>query len=473
MRLYSLATRLFLVAGTWMVLVLPVAGFLIYSIYRSEAAESFDDRVRTLLLVVLADSVDKGGLEPGRPTNVGEPLFEVPNSGWYWQVQPVVKGAQGMRLASVSLGANTLPSPYAAGITADAGGVRWINGVGPDGQRARIAETLYTSGESGGGPVYSFIVAGPLDWLDVRVATFGSRLVLALAMAGLALIGATLLQVHFGLSPLASIERGLAAIRSGEATRLEGRFPAEIEPLQDELNALIRSNQEIIDRARTQVGNLAHALKTPLAVITNEARDDKGPLGTKVIEQSTLMRDQIAHYLERAQMAARVAVIGRVTEVAPVVEGLRRALQRIYGEKGVVIDVDCPDGARFQGERQDLEEMLGNLMDNACKWATSRVAVRVVAPGGEREMTGRNDGDRSAGAARRRLLIEIDDDGAGLDSSQRARLGKRGLRLDETRPGSGLGLSIVTDLATSYRGSLELAAAATGGLSARLELPAA
>lgn len=474
MRLNSLASRLFVIAGIWMVLVLPVAGFIIYSVYRSEATESFDDRVRTLLLVVLADSVDKGGLEPGRPTNVGEPLFEVPSSGWYWQIQPVVKGSPGVRLASASLADRTIVSPYAEGTTADAGGVRWRNVTGANGEPMRIAETLYTSGENGNGPVYSFIVAGPLDWLDARVGAFSSRLALALALAALALIGATLLQAHFGLSPLRSIERGLAAIRSGKAATLEGQFPAEIEPLQVELNALMRSNQQIIDRARTQVGNLAHALKTPLAVINNEARDDKGPLGAKVIEQSTLMRDQIAHYLERAQMAARASVIGRVTDIQPVLDGLKRALERIYGEKGIVINIDCPPGARFQGERQDIEEMLGNLMDNACKWAHGRVDVHVAIVGGERETTGRVDSDRAASAgARKHLIIAIDDDGVGLDESQRARLGKRGLRLDETKPGSGLGLSIVIDLATSYLGSLQLQAASIGGLSARLVLPAA
>lgn len=472
MRFNSLAFRLFLTAGIWLVLVLPIAGMIIHSVYKAEAVEGFDDRVRTLLLVVLADSVDKGGVDPGKPANVGEPLFEVPNSGWYWQIQPVVKGAPAVRLASSSLGNNVIASPYVAGVIADAGGVRWANSEGPGGQPMRIAETLYTSGESGSGPVYSYIVGGPIEWLDARVATFRSRLVLALAFAGLGLIGATLLQVRFGLLPLTAIEHGLAAIRSGKATQLEGDLPAEIEPLQVELNALIKSNQDIVDRARTQVGNLAHALKTPLAVITNEARDDKGPLGIKVIEQSGIMRDQIAHYLDRAQMAARAGVVGRVSDVAPILESLQRALERIYRDKGVGISVECAAGARFQGEKHDFEEMLGNLMDNACKWAASRVEVRVaVAGGGDRTSAGERGANDVTG--RRRLVITIDDDGVGLDEGQRSRLGKRGLRLDETKPGSGLGLSIVTDLAISYRGALQLDKAALGGLSARLELPAA
>ena len=202
-----------------------------------------------------------------------------------------------------------------------------------------------------------------------------------MALAGIGLVAVTLFQVRFGLLPLRRIEGGLAAIRSGAASRLEGELPAEIEPLQSELNALIRSNQDIVDRARTQVGNLAHALKTPLAVITNEARGDKTGLGAKVAEQAQIMSESVKHYLDRARMAARVNVIGRVTPVAPVVEPLVRTLERIHQERGVKIRVTCPADARFQGERQDLEEMLGNLLDNACKWARRAVALDVeVSP---------------------------------------------------------------------------------------------
>jgi signal transduction histidine kinase len=272
---------------------------------------------------------------------------------------------------------------------------------------------------------------------------------------------ATLFQVRFGLLPLQRIEKGLAAIRSGDATRLEGTLPAEIEPLQSELNALIQSNQDIVDRARTQVGNLAHALKTPLAVITNEARDDKGPFGQKVVEQAELMRDQINLYLERARMAARTGVIGRATEVRPVIEPIVRALERINRDREIKIDLQCPPDAKFQGEKQDLEEMAGNLLDNACKWARSRVRLVITLEPGPEPRSGR------------RLVLAVADDGPGLPPEQRAKLGKRGLRLDETKPGSGLGLSIVTDLAGQYRGQLVLGDSDLGGLEARLDLPAA
>jgi signal transduction histidine kinase len=331
---------------------------------------------------------------------------------------------------------------------------------GPRGEPLRLVEVIDTLGHEPDTPRYSIVVAGPQDWLDHLVANFRYRLTTALALAGIGLVAVTLFQVRFGLLPLRQIERGLAAIRSGAASTLEGELPAEIEPLQSELNELIRSNQDIVDRARTQVGNLAHALKTPLAVITNEARGEKTSLGAKVAEQAQIMTESVKHYLDRARMAARVNVIGRVTPVVPVVDPLVRTLERIHQEKGVKITVACPPDARFQGERQDLEEMLGNLLDNACKWARHAVRLSVeVTP-----MTGRTP--------RRRLTITVDDDGPGLTQEQRARIGKRGLRLDETKPGSGLGLSIVMDLAQSYRGSCELAEGPDGGLAVHLDLPA-
>lgn len=459
MRLNSLSFRLLAVAGVWTFLVLPLVGLLIYSLYRQDIESSFNDRLRTLLTVVLADSVDHAGPEPAAPQNIGEPLFEIPNSGWYWQIKPV-DGAPGARLASTSLGTTELPSPYELKGRLDAYGVRWLDTVGPQGQPVRLAETDFAVGYDESGPRYAFAVAGPLDWLEARVSSFRWRIAAVFAIVGLGLVAVSLFQVQFALRPLRAIGRGLAAIRSGEAQRLDGDLPAEIEPLQVELNALIQSNQDIVDRARTQVGNLAHALKTPLAVITNESREDTSPFGAKVSRQAEIMRDQVNHYLERARMVARAGAIGHVCDVAPVLEGLQRTLERIYRDKGVAVEVESPADLRFQGEKQDLEEMLGNLMDNACKWASSRTRVVVTAP-------------PPARGARARLMIVVEDDGPGLTDEQRAKIGKRGMRLDETKPGSGLGLSIVTDLATSYGGKLALARADLGGLSATLDLPAA
>jgi signal transduction histidine kinase len=271
----------------------------------------------------------------------------------------------------------------------------------------------------------------------------------------------TMFQVRFGLAPLKRISESLAAIRAGRSEKLEGDFPHEIAPLARETNALIAANHEIVERARTHVGNLAHALKTPLTVMVNEAagRGDD-PLARKVREQAAIMRDQVTRHLERARLSARLTVVGTVTEVKPVVTALARTMEKLHHDRGLVIDAEVPETLRFVGERQDLEEMVGNLVDNACKWAAGRVSIEAgPAPAP----------DRRADAG---LRIVVDDDGPGLSEAEREQVARRGNRLDETKPGSGLGLSIVTELAGLYGGKLTLAAAPIGGLRAELVLPA-
>ena len=459
MRFNSLAFRLFATSAAWTFLVLPLAGFMIYRLYRDDLHSNFDEQLRQLVNVFETDSLTAGP-EPVVPINRYHPLFEETHSGWYWQVKPL-DNATGKTLVSDSLATGALDSPFAKNVTGDAAGLRFMNATGPLGEPIRIVEVIGKIRKGEGVERYSVAVAGPLDWLAKRIASFVTLLSISLALTGTGLLALTLFQVRFGLLPLRQIERGLGRIRSGEATNLAGELPAEIEPLQHELNQLIQSNQDIVDRARTQVGNLAHALKTPLAVITNEAREDKSGFAAKVAEQASLMRDQINLYLDRARMAARVGVIGRSTDVNGVVEPITRALERINRDRDISITTECAPDVRFQGEKQDLEEMLGNLLDNACKWAKRRVFLTAKGPACE-----------TKGEARR-LVITIEDDGKGLTAQERGRIGKRGLRLDETKPGSGLGLSIVTDLVQSYRGELALGQSAHGGLSVRIELPAA
>ncbi|MGH6855186.1 MAG: ATP-binding protein, partial [Aestuariivirga sp.] len=243
--------------------------------------------------------------------------------------------------------------------------------------------------------------------------------------------------------------------------RLDGEFPSELRPVADELNLLIQSNSEIIDRARTQVGNLAHALKTPLSVLTNEAQARKSPLAAKVKGQVQVMRDQISLYLDRARRAARAQGLGAVTAVEPVLDGLARTLQHIYREKGIEIAVRCEPRIKFRGEKQDFEEMAGNLCDNACIWAKRRVEITAAH-------IAENPGD-----GRSWMVLYVDDDGPGLPPEKRPEALKRGRRLDETKPGSGLGLSIVVETAGMYDGSVVLADAPLGGLRIELKLPAA
>lgn len=459
MRLNSLAFRLFATSAAWTLLVLPLAGYLIYALYREDVQVSFDAQLKKLLTALAVDSMNTTGDQPVPPQNLYEPLFEVTHSGWYWQVRPL-DNAQGRTLVSSSLASEVLPSPYDRKFPTDLTGTRWMNVPGPHGETIRILEVIDTPGHEPDKTKYSVIVAGPLNWLEETVAKFRNRLTTALSLFGLGLMGVTLFQVRFGLLPLRRIEQGLSSIRSGAAAQLDGQLPAEIEPLQSELNALIQSNNEIVDRARTQVGNLAHALKTPLAVITNEAREDKSPFASKVAQQAQIMRDQVSHYLDRARMAASAGAIGRVTPLEAVAEPLVRALERINRDKGIVIRMSVDRDAKFQGEKQDLEEMLGNLLDNACKWGRKHVHLKAtVSP-------------LDVKSKMRRLTITVEDDGPGLTDEQRKKIGKRGMRLDETKPGSGLGLSIVSDLAASYRGSMALEASPLGGLLVRLDLPA-
>lgn len=442
-----------------MLLVLPAAGIIIYSLIRSHIIDGFDDKLRTYAWVVQAESIGDTD-KPEKPANIGEPLFGVTHSGWYWQVRPLA-GHNGPRLVSDSLATSTLPSPSENNAKPDSDGLYWLDVTGPLGQPLRVVEGTGQLGDNEKGPLYSFVVAGPLDWPESRISSFGLTIAVALALAGIGLIAATFLQVRFGLAPLSRVEQGLAAIRSGSAETLEGELPSEIEPLQAELNALIESNQQIIERARTQVGNLAHALKTPLAVITNEAEDRSTPFAHKVAEQAEIMGSQINLYLDRARMAAQVGTIGRVTEVAPVVESLQRALERIYRDKSIDMDIRCDSHARFQGEQQDLEELLGNLLDNASKWSKRRVrvAVRTTA---DAKRTGK-----------RRLQVIVEDDGPGLPEGQRHDIIERGVRLDETKPGSGLGLSIVRDLVQLYQGTWSMSQSDLGGLRVDVNLPAA
>lgn len=454
MRPNSLAFRLFASAAAWTLVVLPATAIILVSLYRQAVEKNFDARLNVYLTSLVASTTQGGVTTPKEATNLGEPVFGIPFSGWYWQIKRL-DDATRPDFVSDSLLDQQLELPSQDEVPPDNSLTRRAYVAGPEAQRLRVVEREIKLA----GPLstpYSYAVAGDASEIDRDLAEFTTMLIAALAVLGVGLLLATFFQVRFGLSPLRAMRQNLAAIRSGEAERLEGELPVEIRPLQQELNALIQSNREIVDRARTHVGNLAHALKTPLSVISNEARTHEGPLSTKVVEQAEIMRTHITHHLDRAQVAARSSVIGDITDVDQVLQALKRTLDRIYEERGLDLEVGSIPGLKFQGEKQDFEEMVGNLLDNACKWASSRVKAEVRRGGGGK-----------------RFLVIVDDDGPGLTKSERAKVGQRGQRLDESKPGSGLGLSIVADLAHLYKGRFELEPSPEGGLRARLELPAA
>ncbi|MEO8669593.1 MAG: ATP-binding protein [Bauldia sp.] len=456
MRANSLAVRLIASASLWSAAALVVAGLILTSLYRQTVETAFDDRLAVYMNTLVGALGAQNTANLADPGNLGEQRFEALYSGWYWQVRRA--DTDQVILASKSLFSDVLDLARITGHGEAAAGVRTGLLAGPLNQSLRVFGRTIEFDPS---RRFEVVVAGDAGEMAGQIAAFRNSVVLTLAIFGIGLILATTIQIRWVLRPLDRVRRGLAELRSGKETRFEGNFPSEIEPLAKELNALLQSNQEIIERARTQVGNLAHALKTPLSVITNEARSNRGPLAEKVAEQAALMRMQVNHYLDRARIAARSNVIGAVTEVAPAVSRIVRAMKRIHEDRRLDIACHVADGARFRGEQQDLEEVIGNLVDNACKWARGSVVIAVdyECPRGEAEPG--------------RLRFRIDDDGPGLTPEQREEATRRGRRLDETKPGSGLGLSIVADLVGLYQGRLHLDRSPAGGLRADIELPAA
>jgi signal transduction histidine kinase len=455
MRANSLAVRLFLWATACTVVILIITGVALSTLYRHAVERAFDRRLDVYLRTLVADvaSPEEGGEK--FPQSIGEPLFELPLSGWYWQVTRLDTKTPEVH-SSRSLWDSNLPklpddhSPASAEY-------RQGYAQGPEEQNLRIVERNI---DLGGDGRYLISVAGDASEIDDETGSFDRAIGMTFAALTVALLLTTALQVRFGLAPLKRITGSLAEIRSGRAERLQGDFPVEIAPLARETNALIDANREIVERARTHVGNRAHALKTPLSVIVNEAAArGNDPLAHKVLEQTDIMRDQVARQLERARLAARSNVLGTLVDIPPVVTALARTMEKLYRTRDIAIDVALPKDARFRGEQQDLEEMIGNLVDNSCKWAQSRVAIEVLAE------------EPVAADGKSRVRIIVDDDGPGLSPAERAQVAQRGQRLDETKPGSGLGLSIVVELASLYGGVLTLGTAPIGGLRAELALP--
>ncbi len=460
----SLAFRLFATAAVLSLMVLPLLGYILLSHHRHTVEQLFDQQLSDHI-TLLNINMDKLIKEHRDPENHNEakistnPTFLAPASGWYWQISPLGEGC-GAQILSPSLTSEVMKRPVRTAENRQK--TLFLYMTGPFGESLRVTEQIIVNELEKNTKCqrYSVMVSGNAKIMQKKVADFSRTLFVSLTILGLGLAFASLVQVHYGLAPLGEMRRELADIRSGKTDRLHGEFPAEIMPLRDELNSLIESNHDIVERARTHVGNLAHALETPLSVITNETRAENSALAKKLTQQAEVMRNQIAHHLDRARMVARVNMIGSVTEVLEAVKPLVRVLNRINEDKGVEITLEMQGaGLQFQGEKQDLEEMLGNLLENACNWAHHDVALDIESVADTSFPNGQ--------AVRFRVM----DDGPGLPADQLEAVIRRGKRLDESKPGSGLGLSIVAELAELYKGRLYLENMADGGLCSVLVLP--
>ena len=436
---------------------LVVGGLVLSSTFRGTAEKDFDDDLvvdMDGLIAAAQPDPDGGVVLQDRFVNR---QFDRVYSGLYYQIKPLKPGDKGGQISHSLFDHEIMPTDLVR-----RGDVFWGAAMGPENQHLRVVTRriefpIASTPDQHDSRAYTFLVGGDLTVVDAESAGFNGTLIWSFLVLGLGLVMAVFLQVRVGLLPLRKLQESLARIRDGSAQRLEGNFPAEIAPLATELNSLLAHSAEVVGRARTHVSNLAHYLKTPLSVLASEAEaahaeDGPGPLADQVRRQVGIMRRQVDHYLARARAAGSVNVLGNRTEVGPVLSDLARVLTRIHAGRDIAIAVECPVAVYFRGERQDLEEMAGNLMDNACKWARTRVRV-TLSPAGP--MFG----------------LAVEDDGPGLTEEERAKVGTRGERLDESVPGSGLGLAIVRDISKLYGGFLGLEASALGGLKAILTLP--
>ena len=448
----ALTLRLLALAILWSVIVLVVAGLALTAAYRETAENEFAKRLESSLLNLVAATDFNADASLVREPELADPQFRSALSGWYWQIEHTSTGEIIAR--SPSLAGETLAMPDTSHVPLDFNFRRRSIIDAPRGERVSAVEQRIVAGDPE--TDITFILTGSRADLEAGISAFRQQIIFYLSLFGFGLIAITMALAAFAMRPLRKIRVALQDVVSGDVNQLEGDFPTEITPLVTEINTLIAANRRTVERARTHAGNLAHALKTPLSVLRNEARGNSSALADQVREQTETMERQVAYHLDRARMAANSRVIGVATPVRPALESFSRAMGRIHADKGIAFKIKCPNNIRFRGEKQDLDEMLGNLIDNAHKWAKKRVNAKVTAEPGASH-----------------FILAIDDDGPGIPAAERENVFQRGNRLDEATPGSGLGLAIVDELVTLYGGNLVLLDSPLGGLRVRLRLPRA
>jgi signal transduction histidine kinase len=449
----SLRTRLFVGTLFWIIISILVAGWGLGQLFHQHVEAQFDVELKNHLDQLTAQLILDEQNQVEIKSLPSDPRLNKPLSGLYWQIDRIAAAGEHptkVLLRSRSLWDEMLAVP--ADTPAD-GEIHQHRIDGPQSAALRVLERSVTIETNS----LRLIVGANENFLTEPIAEFKGHLWLALCILGTGLTFAASMQVFVGLAPLRSMQDALGRVRHGDARNIEGTFPNEIMPLVNEFNTVLSQNAEVVERARTQAGNLAHALKTPLSVLANAANaserlDDE--LARLVASQVDAVRKQVDYHLSRAQAAASVQVPGMRTTVEPVIRGLVRVMQRVHADRQLEFVV-LSDQANlaFRGEEQDLQEMLGNLIDNASKWARSRVEIQVIDEAGK-------------------LRVNINDDGKGIAEAERNSVLKRGVRADEQVPGSGLGLAITADLARMYGGDLLLAKSSLGGFQASLILPA-
>lgn len=431
----SIRVRLLALAAVWLAVALLGAYAVIGSVLDRFVTDRFDAEAQAVADTLIAQAaVDDSGrvILSGTPA---DPRFGVPLDGWFWQLD------HGSRPVGKS------PSLFDMRLNPAATPAVGARGWGPRGERLRVLVRDFTL--PGLSTPLTVTVTAPQAEIDAALAAVRRPLALSLVVLGVGLACASLVQVSAGLASLDALGGRVRAVREGQIDALPLPREAELRPLAVELNELIRTNANLLARSRDHLGNLAHSLKTPLAALANTLPADHP--GQALIAR---MDRQIGWHLRRARSAGSARRLGTRTPVRPVVDDILLVLQRPLQDRDLAVHVEVPDVAGFAGDRQDLEEMLGNLLENAVKWAARRIRVSAqTSPG--------------------RLIVQIADDGPGMSDADHARALSRGVRVDETGvAGTGLGLAIVADLAALHGGRLRLGRAPEGGLLAELTLPA-
>lgn len=441
----SIAARLFWLSAIGLVLALAATGLLMSELYSRALERTVNDSLDFQLTTLVARALEAGDIAD--PSVIAaDPRFGRPVSGWYWQIASA--DGEVLALSDSAIGI-VLPALEGA---FDAANSRAANVRDASGTWLRVLERRVGLPQTG---EVTITVTANWDEVTREVGAFRRQALLVLMVIGVLLAVLTAVLGRASLAPVNRLLTAIENIRGGVAPQITGDYPRELAPLADEVNELLRSNARIVERARNQVGNLAHALKTPLAVLRNDASGGATAFEKSVLAQTETMSALVAVYLDRAQLSARSAIVGQRTDVGVVLRRLGKVMDKLHPGRQVGLDLPKAGALWFRGDAGDLEEMAGNLVDNACKWATGEVSVAARAAGAER------------------LVIEVEDDGPGFAAAEADKVMRRGVKLDEKAPGSGLGLDIVKELVAIYGGELDLGAAALGGLKVTLTLPAA
>jgi signal transduction histidine kinase len=449
----SLARRLLLLATTWIIPLLLLGGVALDRVVSRIFTANFDARLQQYLtsLIAISEIGSLGEVRLSRP--LGDQGFSEIYSGLYFQIS--LNNQTPFR--SRSLWDRDIPVNLNVQLRTAVTSQRtlWSNQ-----EHLRLTERDIKL--PGAPQRLRFVVAARSDALQKQISEFRRTLVRSLSALGLGLILLSALQATYGLWPLRRVRRGLEAIRSGRTRRLENDYPLEVQPLANEMNALLDHGDSAAEQARTHAGNLAHALKTPMAVLLNDARDGDQVEAEIVLTQVELMKKHVEHHLARARTLGRRAMIGARTPVMPSLESLQRVLERIYQNyknRTLSVTIEGDSSLYFRGEKQDLEEIIGNLMDNASKYGGGKVTVVVQSVQDNMQ---------------RMVRIVVEDNGTGIPPGLRSHLFKRGTRLDESKTGTGLGLAIVRDVVEIYGGDVSLGdSISLGGLKVVVTLPAA